>query len=302
MSETTVLIVDDAPDLREMVRDYLEEAGYRVYESEDGATGFIVLEETHPDIVLLDYSMPGMDGIEFCNKARKHFDPRVSMTDIIMLTGRPDEEVRALDAGANDFICKPFEVDRFLARIRVGARRADVTRKVVTDPSGAYSNEMLELFWTWSEKQESCCFVKISLLGGMSPNVFMRLMQEVCGENNRIFRSGEQGFVVLVPGNLKFVNRKMSQVEKKVKKEGFGLESATVLLRDVDGEEENAEDETTETTITTTTITRRVVGKEGTIEEETVEEEKKEEVIKQRARIRRASQIADKSLREKTKE
>jgi len=125
MSAGRILIVDDEPQIRRILRTTLIGAGYEV---EDARTGNQALEEVgrfRPDLILLDINMPGMNGLDLCRELRENAD-----VAIIMLTVRNSEsdKVAALDAGADDFVTKPFSTPELLARMRAVLRRVPTTQ------------------------------------------------------------------------------------------------------------------------------------------------------------------------------
>jgi DNA-binding response OmpR family regulator len=119
-----VLVVDDADKIRALVRKLLEKAGHEVVEASDGRSCLRVLYELKPDLVLLDVSMPDMDGWEALDRIRE-----LTWVPILMVTARdaPPERVRGLRAGADDYIVKPFEPEELLARIDTALRHAAVS-------------------------------------------------------------------------------------------------------------------------------------------------------------------------------
>ena len=119
-----ILIVEDEAPIREMVVMALSAAGYEVHEAESGEEGFALLNEQVPDLILLDWMLPGMSGIDFSRRIKK--DPLCSEIPIIMLTARGEEEdkVRGLESGADDFVTKPFSPRELTARIKAVLRRA----------------------------------------------------------------------------------------------------------------------------------------------------------------------------------
>jgi two-component system, OmpR family, KDP operon response regulator KdpE len=121
MSAGTILVVDDEPQIRRVMRTTLTSSGYAITEARSGEEALERLRETRPDLILLDVNMPGMGGFEACKEIRD-----ISDAPIIMLTVRDVEKdkVRALDAGADDYVVKPFSMDELLARIRAALRRA----------------------------------------------------------------------------------------------------------------------------------------------------------------------------------
>ena len=116
-----VLIVDDEPRIRTMVRRYLVEEGLQVSEAGDGTAMRAALERDRIDLVLLDLVMPGEDGLSLAREIRRGSD-----VPIIMVTGKGDliDRVVGLEAGADDYIAKPFHLREVLARIRTVSRRA----------------------------------------------------------------------------------------------------------------------------------------------------------------------------------
>ncbi len=116
-----VLIVDDDPAFRRALRTSLAASGFDVSEARNGEEALIMLRDRAGDIVLLDINMPGMGGIETCRKVRS-LSPRIG---ILMMTVRDAEEdkVRALEAGADDFVTKPYRLRELIARLRAVRRR-----------------------------------------------------------------------------------------------------------------------------------------------------------------------------------
>lgn len=119
-----VLVIDDEEDYRLIARDVLSSEGLEVRLAEDGTVGLAALPEFRPDVVLVDWMMPKMDGEQFCRGLRA--DPRFRSIPVIMLTVRQtaDEELEALHFGVDDYITKPFKPEELLARVRAVLRRA----------------------------------------------------------------------------------------------------------------------------------------------------------------------------------
>lgn len=120
MSAANILVVDDEPQIRRVLLSTLTTQGYVITEAKTGEEALESLRKERPDLVLLDINMPGMGGIETCREIR-----RASDAPIIMLTVRNAErdKVAALDAGADDYVVKPFGIEELLARIRAALRR-----------------------------------------------------------------------------------------------------------------------------------------------------------------------------------
>lgn len=123
MTTETILMIDDDTALLRLAELNLTRAGYRFVSAQHGIAGLQVLEREHPSLVLLDVSMPKLDGWETCRLIRE-----VSGVPIIMLTGRDEEadKARGLDLGADDYLTKPFGFVELQARIRAVLRRADM--------------------------------------------------------------------------------------------------------------------------------------------------------------------------------
>lgn len=117
-----VLVVDDEPALRESLARSLRFEGYTVATATDGAEALAALPDVRPDALVLDVMMPRMDGVEVCRRLRERGD----RTPVLMLTARDAvrDRVRGLDAGADDYLVKPFAYEELLARLRAVLRRA----------------------------------------------------------------------------------------------------------------------------------------------------------------------------------
>jgi two-component system alkaline phosphatase synthesis response regulator PhoP len=125
MAYQTILVVDDEPQIVELVGDYLKQAGYRVLTACDGQTALTLARHEHPDLIVLDLMLPGgLDGLEICRRLRR--DPALADVPIIMLTARTEEADRliGLELGADDYVTKPFSPREVVARVRVVLRRA----------------------------------------------------------------------------------------------------------------------------------------------------------------------------------
>ena len=120
MNAASILVVDDEPQIRRVLRSTLSTRGYVITEAKTGEDALESMRKERPDLILLDMNMPGMGGIEACRQIR-----RTSDAPIIMLTVRNAErdKVAALDAGADDYVVKPFGIEELLARIRAALRR-----------------------------------------------------------------------------------------------------------------------------------------------------------------------------------
>ena len=119
-----VLVVDDEEDFRLIIHDVLASAGMEVRTARDGAEGLEVVADFKPDVILVDWMMPKMDGESFSRAVRA--EPRLREIPLIMLTVKQtaDEELEALHFGVDDFIVKPFKSNELLARVRAALRRS----------------------------------------------------------------------------------------------------------------------------------------------------------------------------------
>jgi two-component system KDP operon response regulator KdpE len=120
MNNATILVVDDESQIRRVLRTTLSGSGYDVIEAKDGQEAIDIVIRERPDLILLDVNMPGMTGLEACSKIRLSYEG-----PIIMVTVRNSEQdkIVALDAGADDYVVKPFAMGELLARIRAALRR-----------------------------------------------------------------------------------------------------------------------------------------------------------------------------------
>lgn len=121
MNPSSILVVDDEPQIRRVLRTIVSSNGYSVAEAKSGEEALEKIREARPDLVLLDVNLPGISGLDTCREIRRSVD-----IPIIMLTVRNSErdKVQALDAGADDYVVKPFGAEELLARIRAALRRA----------------------------------------------------------------------------------------------------------------------------------------------------------------------------------
>lgn len=119
-----VLLVDDEENIRIMVRFNLEKSGYEVIEAGDGKEALRLVTAKHPEIVILDLMLPGIDGLEVCRSLKSN--PQTAALPIIMLTAKSDEidRVIGLELGADDYLTKPFSQRELLARIKAVLRRS----------------------------------------------------------------------------------------------------------------------------------------------------------------------------------
>ncbi len=119
----TVLVVEDEPAQREVLAYNLEAEGFRALRAEDGEEALLLIEEDQPDLIVLDWMLPSVSGIEVCRRVKSKSETRG--IPIIMLSARSEEvdRVRGLETGADDYVVKPYSIVELMARIRAQLRR-----------------------------------------------------------------------------------------------------------------------------------------------------------------------------------
>src|SRR5436853_2917783 len=122
----TILVVDDEPQIVQLVRDYLEHGGFNVLAAADGPAALRTAATQHPDLVVLDLGLPGLDGLDVTRSLRRN-----GAVPIIMLTARADESDKlvGLELGADDYLTKPFSPKALVARVRSVLRRSEAARE-----------------------------------------------------------------------------------------------------------------------------------------------------------------------------
>ena len=157
MPSHRLLIVDDDPELRVFLRTELEIEGYACTEAGSGKQALMQLRESRWDLLLLDWTLPDFSGVEICRRLRGSDD----QTPVLMLTARDDvrERVEALDAGADDYLTKPFSIEELLARVRARLRSAS---KASSEPE---TLQLADLQLTPASREVSRGAESISLTG-----------------------------------------------------------------------------------------------------------------------------------------
>ena len=128
-----ILIVEDDPDIAQLLSMHIAEAGYQLERADSGERAMEIAESTPPDLVVLDLMLPGIDGLEVCKRLRRK-DERLP---ILMLTAKSSEldRVLGLELGADDYLTKPFSVVELMARIRALLRRSDLLEQARSAPA-----------------------------------------------------------------------------------------------------------------------------------------------------------------------
>lgn len=139
MEPKRILIVDDEPQITRVLRRSFGAHRYDVRTAGDGQSALESFHDFHPDLVITDLSMPDMDGLNLCIELRK-----ISQVPIIVLSVKGEEKskVAALDAGADDYVTKPFGMDELLARVRAGLRRAPAEKEESQIAAGNFSVDL----------------------------------------------------------------------------------------------------------------------------------------------------------------
>ena len=121
--QPTVLVVEDEPAQREVLAYNLEAEGFAVARAETGDDAVLMVDEAQPDVIVLDWMLPGVSGIEICRRLKSNSETR--KIPVIMLTARSEEadRVRGLETGADDYVIKPYSVIELMARVRTQLRR-----------------------------------------------------------------------------------------------------------------------------------------------------------------------------------
>ena len=133
MAKTSILIIEDDPDIVELLQYNLEKNGYPVRTASDGEAGLQAARRFKPGMILLDLMMPGMDGLEVCRHLKR--DPNTASIPLMMITAKSEESdvVTGLELGADDYLAKPFSPREVLARVRAVLRRGQESSKHVPE-------------------------------------------------------------------------------------------------------------------------------------------------------------------------
>src|SRR5216684_259685 len=138
-----ILVVEDEVDLCNLIRSKLEAEGHTIFQAFDGLTALTLDEEHRPQLVILDWMLPGMDGLAVCRQLRQNY-----LMPIIMLTARTEEidRVLGLEVGADDYISKPFSIREVLARVRAILRRVDLdSRSQLATPTANRADQQASI-------------------------------------------------------------------------------------------------------------------------------------------------------------
>ena len=142
MNKPKILIIEDDPAIKNLIAATLETHDYQYHAAKNGAGGILESVSYAPDVMILDLGLPDMDGIEIIKRVRTW-----SNMPIIVVSARSDDQdkVSALDAGADDYLTKPFSIDELLARLRVALRRVRYDSQKLMEQSSIYENGDLKI-------------------------------------------------------------------------------------------------------------------------------------------------------------
>jgi two-component system KDP operon response regulator KdpE len=155
MNKPLILVVEDDKAIRKLITTTLETQGYLYHTAETGGASILEAVSKQPDIIILDLGLPDMDGIDIIKKVRSW-----SNTPIIIVSARSEDKdkIDALDAGADDYLTKPFSVEELLARLRVSLRRVRYDSEKLLKESTVFLNENLKIDYAagcvWLENEE----------------------------------------------------------------------------------------------------------------------------------------------------
>lgn len=173
MNKALILVVEDDNSVKNLITTTLKAHNYRYLSAQNGASAILEASSHNPDIVLLDLGLPDMDGIEVIKKIRTW-----SNMPIIVISARSEDsdKIEALDAGADDYLTKPFSVEELLARLRVTQRRLNMLRDESTAESSVFTNGKLRIDYAagcayLEEKELHLTPIEYKLLCLLSRNV-----------------------------------------------------------------------------------------------------------------------------------
>ncbi|MDP2602069.1 MAG: response regulator [Deltaproteobacteria bacterium] len=156
-----ILVVEDEPDIRKLVRYHLTQERYQVVEAEDGEQALKLIQRERPNLVVLDLMLPGLSGQELCRILKSH--PDTAALPILMLTAKAGEadKVLGLETGADDYVTKPFSPREMVARVKAILRRAEL--RTVTDAKESYQKGPLRIDFATYEVAISDKSVRLTL-------------------------------------------------------------------------------------------------------------------------------------------
>ncbi len=261
MSGFTVLVADDSPVYRKLVEQALSEVDCVVVFAKSGNQAIEIFEHGHPDLVITDWVMPDITGIDLCQKIRS--SATTSYTYVIILTSNAEKEsvVKGLSAGADDYLTKPFDRDELLARVHVGRRLVDLQRQIeaknrlleelaLTDPlTGLPNRRAIE---DWSSRQLNGAarhgfpfwvvvidldhFKKINdTHGHAAGDIVLKKFADILRSHTRLSDisgriGGEEFLFVVTHADKSGVTMVVDRIRQRLAAERFTFEGATVQV------------------------------------------------------------------------
>jgi two-component system, OmpR family, KDP operon response regulator KdpE len=225
----TALVIDDERQIRKLLRIILEEQNYRVLEAENGRQGLVDVAQRKPDVVLLDLGLPDMDGLTALKRLREW-----SHVPALILSVRdgPEDKVAALDAGADDYVTKPFESAELLARLRAIQRRRATTSEEPYFQTGHLAVDFNSHSVTVNGREVKLTATEYALLRVLALNAgkvvtHQHLLREVWGPN-----AADQSQYLRVYMNHLRKKIEIPQAKQKLLKTESGIGYRLVLLED----------------------------------------------------------------------
>jgi two-component system response regulator BaeR len=214
-----IAVVEDEPKLVSLLNDYLVKEGYTTRLYSDGSEALSALQDSLPDLILLDLMLPGTDGLTICREIRK-----TSEVPVIMMTARVDEIDRllGLEIGADDYICKPFSPREVVARVKAVLRRSvPSTQQVESEIDQlTVSEDTAQMMFNG----ESCALTSVELM----------LLKTLVGQTGRIF-SRNQLMTRIYPDNRVVSDRTIDSHVKKLRQKIQSLDSQREYIHSVYG-------------------------------------------------------------------
>ena len=209
-----ILIIEDEPELVKVLRSYLEQGGYDVVTSFRGDTGLETWHSTHPDLVLLDLNLPGMDGLDVARSIRRNAD-----TPIIIVTARVEEADRliGLELGADDYVTKPYSPREVVARVKAVLRRANAAQQ--DDQILSVADLRIDLDGFAVNRGDETIdltpteFAILATLAGKPGRVYSRAQLLEASQDGEIF----EGFERTVDAHIKNLRSKLGEDTKQPK-------------------------------------------------------------------------------------
>jgi len=137
--EITILVADDDNDVMAVLLDTLEPEGFRVLSASNGEAALAIARAEYPDVIVLDWMMPGLDGLQVCRALRADSDPRLADVPVVLITGRSDaaDTATGFDAGVTDYLTKPFKPSVLLTRLHAWLLRTGSGRGTSSPPTAS---------------------------------------------------------------------------------------------------------------------------------------------------------------------